>query len=1122
MVSLDKLDDMISGLPPEARAALLDDAMRQLARNKIADYRPYPKQREFHLLGATMRERLLRAGNQCVTPWTFIETADGLLRSEEAFFSEDVRVVALAGESECVAQAQNGFLVGIEPAYRFVMESGEFFDCSASHQVATERGYLRIDQIMSLSSGRHCWHRAEDYQANCVEDGYLCDPQLLTEEGIFRELPQAQAYALNSTLSFSQKDVAERISLCTSLSLQSFHQTIADDAALQRAALFSQFAGPASHKSVLSLTGYSRILQQPEIESSRLQSGNVLSRVKSSAFFRAIPWSCQLVGAEDMLGLHISSIQEHGRSLDALSLGCSLQELHRDESRIATFYPYKHPELIGRKRIIAVVPIGFQPLLDVQIEDVHNYKSAGVYHHNCGKSFSVGAEVSYHLTGLYPDWWDGRRWARPTVVWASGETAEATRDNPQRVLLGLAGEKGTGSIPADCLGGDYGMASGTADLFDYIKVRHHTNGVFDGWSFLRFKYYAQGRKKWQGPPVDFVWFDEEPPEEIYDEGLARTIATGGMAAMSFTPLQGMSTVVLRFLGKEKTTDRADVNMTIEDAEHISPEERVRIIASFPAHEREARAKGIPTLGSGRIFPVEEDSIKVAAFPIPDHWAQINGIDFGWDHPAAAARLAWDRDADCLYLINAHRAREQTPILFAPSVKAWGDWIPVSWPHDGLQHDKGSGEQLAEQYREAGLNMLPERATWEDGSNGVEAGVLEMLDRMQTGRFKVFAHLDEFFEEFRLYHRKDGKIVKEMDDIISACLHQDTRVITRFGAQRIVDLVGSNGEVLSAGGEWMPYNNCRKTREQAELVMVTFEDGYELLCTPDHKILSESGEWVAAIDSAGVVCHNAVSRSKGIKWTKSFTAESDLPALEDISVVQKSFFIGRFGKTLTEKFQMATMFITKMVTGITTPLKTFAAFQEKSICRSTTRDTKDDQTLRLRPWLSGEKQMQVNQPNTRQERETSTSFAKRLSSFVIAVEKSLCLNQKGVIGFAQTHVDQSSAAKMERTLLLLFAECADRNICQTDSGQAKHAQYLVQKSYGLQLPKAKSTSRVLQVKSAGRSDVYCMEVPVYQAFAVENGVVVHNCRYALMMKRFARVPPRADRRAHRKERDWRTA
>lgn len=400
-----------------------------------------------------------------------------------------------------------------------------------------------------------------------------------------------------------------------------------------------------------------------------------------------------------------------------------------------------------------------------------------------GKSFCVGSEASYHLTGKYPapgenpafpNGWEGRRWDRPVVVWASGETAEATRDNPQRVLLGMPKETGTGAIPADCLG-DYGMASGTADLYDYIKVKHFTNGVFDGWSVVRFKYYAQGRRKWQGPPVDFVWFDEEPPEDIYDEGLARTIATGGMAAMSFTPLQGMSTVVLRFLGEDRTPDRADINMTIEDAEHISPEERARIIASFPAHEREARAKGIPTLGSGRIFPIEEEAIKVEPFPIPDHFVQIAGLDFGWDHPAAAARLAWDRDADIIYITHCHRAREQTPVLFAPAVKAWGEWIPVAWPHDGLQHDKGSGQQLAQQYRNAGLNMLEDKATHAPadgeeegtGGNGVEAGLMEMLDRMQTGRLKIFSNLNQVFEEIRLYHRKDGKIVKLMDDIISA-------------------------------------------------------------------------------------------------------------------------------------------------------------------------------------------------------------------------------------------------------------------------------------------------------------------------------------------------------------------
>lgn len=388
-----------------------------------------------------------------------------------------------------------------------------------------------------------------------------------------------------------------------------------------------------------------------------------------------------------------------------------------------------------------------------------------------GKTFCCASEVSYHLTGEYPGWWKGRRWDRPVVVWASSETGESTRDNPQRALLGIVGEEGTGAIPARCLG-DYGMAAGVANLYDYLKIRHKSGG----WSLLRFKYYAQGRKKWQGPPVDFVWFDEEPPEDIYDEGLARTIATGGCAAMTFTPLQGMSSVVLRFLGKDATTDRADVNMTIEDAEHIPPEERARIIASFPAHEREARAKGIPTLGSGLIFPVVEDSILVDPFPLPAHWKYIGGLDFGWDHPTAGTKLAYDADSDVVYVVAEHREREQVPAIHAAAMKPWGDWLPWAWPQDGLQHDKGSGKPLAEQYRAHGLKMLPEPASWPPkvvngkevpGGNSVEAGVQEMLERMLTGRWKVFRTCPLWMEERRLYHRKNGQIIKETDDVLSA-------------------------------------------------------------------------------------------------------------------------------------------------------------------------------------------------------------------------------------------------------------------------------------------------------------------------------------------------------------------
>lgn len=204
-----------------------------------------------------------------------------------------------------------------------------------------------------------------------------------------------------------------------------------------------------------------------------------------------------------------------------------------------------------------------------------------------------------------------------------------------------------------------------------------------------------------------------------------------------------------------------------DVPHLDENTKRELSESFPVHEREARMNGVPVLGSGQVFPVSEESITCAPFPLPAHWPRIVGLDFGWDHPAAAAWLAWDRDTDTLYLYDTFRVRETSVAMQAPLIAARGKWMPVAWPHDGLQHDNGSGEQLADQYRKLGVNMLPERATFEDGSNGVEAGISDLLVRMQTGRFKVFSTCGDWLEEFRLYHRKNGLIVKLRDDLQSA-------------------------------------------------------------------------------------------------------------------------------------------------------------------------------------------------------------------------------------------------------------------------------------------------------------------------------------------------------------------
>jgi phage terminase large subunit-like protein len=330
----------------------------------------------------------------------------------------------------------------------------------------------------------------------------------------------------------------------------------------------------------------------------------------------------------------------------------------------------------------------------------------------------------------------------------------------QRLLIGRAPDYGTGLVPAESIE-HIATAQGIANAISVVTIKH----VSGGNSTLVFKSYDQGREKWQGDTIHIAWLDEEPPPDIYFEAITRTNATDGIVMMTFTPLFGMSDIVRRYV-IEAAPNTGYVNMTIDDAAHYTDKQRQTIIDSYPAHEVESRTKGIPTLGSGIVFPVTEESIVCPAFDVPESWPVIAGIDFGWDHPTAAVKVAWDRDSDTAYVTSTYRVREATPLVHAGALRAWGA-IPFAWPHDGLQHDKGSGEKLADIYRQQGLNFLRDRAMYQDGSNGLEASVMDMLQRMQTGRFKVFSHLHDWLEERRLYHRKDGLIKKEKDDLISA-------------------------------------------------------------------------------------------------------------------------------------------------------------------------------------------------------------------------------------------------------------------------------------------------------------------------------------------------------------------
>jgi hypothetical protein len=181
------------------------------------------------------------------------------------------------------------------------------------------------------------------------------------------------------------------------------------------------------------------------------------------------------------------------------------------------------------------------------------------------------------------------------------------------------------------------------------------------------------------------------------------------------------------------------------------------------------------LGSGAIYPIAESLICIPPIEIPQHWARVVGLDFGWQNFAAVS-LAWDREADTVYVVDAYKSKEETPITHAATIKTrFGDWLPCAWPQDALAHDKGSGIALHSIYKAQGLRMLDQPAQFENGSNSVEAGIMDILDRMRTGRFKVFSHLSPWLEEYRTYHRRDGRIVKEHDHLMDA---------TRYGVMML--------------------------------------------------------------------------------------------------------------------------------------------------------------------------------------------------------------------------------------------------------------------------------------------------------------------------------------------------
>ncbi len=393
-----------------------------------------------------------------------------------------------------------------------------------------------------------------------------------------------------------------------------------------------------------------------------------------------------------------------------------------------------------------------------------------------GKTYCTAAETAFHATGKYPAWWKGTRFDRPVEILVCGMTNDSVRDIGHRELLGDptdASGLGKGAIPKILIGKLRGKA-GVPNAYDSVRIKH----VSGGWSTIYFRAYEQGWKKFQGIKFSAIWPDEEPPPEIWSQLIRATLTNpDAIIYCSMTPEEGMTELVTQFM-ESLQPGQAMVTATWDDAPHFTDAEKKQRLAALRPHERDMRSKGIPLRGAGLVFPVADSEIMVDPIEIPRHWPQIIGIDFGisTQHPFSAARWAWDRDNDIRYLIAEYQTDNDLPAAHIDAINTWGKWIPVAWPHDGLNREKGTGDELQHTYRKKGLNLLPWKATNPptvgqregEGGNSVEASILSMLDDMYQGRIKIFKTCPAFIREKALYHRDlKGKIVKMHEDLICA-------------------------------------------------------------------------------------------------------------------------------------------------------------------------------------------------------------------------------------------------------------------------------------------------------------------------------------------------------------------
>ena len=373
-----------------------------------------------------------------------------------------------------------------------------------------------------------------------------------------------------------------------------------------------------------------------------------------------------------------------------------------------------------------------------------------------GKTECGAVESVYMARGIHP-----YRKNRDNVFgWVVSLSQQVQRDVAQSKILQYLNPEWIDDVI---------MLSGRKDsikngVIDQIKIKN----VFGGISTIGFKSCDQGREKFQGSSLDFVWFDEEPPKDIYEECRMRVLDKNGDIFGTMTPLKGLTFIYDEiYLNRSNSPDIWYEFMEWADNPFLDKKEVKKLTATLSDTELESRRYGKFRSDTGLVYTEFDENVHVIEpFDVPYDWQDVLSIDPGLNNPLSCHWYCVDYDGN-IYVVAEHYEAKRDIGYHAGKINEISDII--GWHRDGKgrivalidsaanQRTLASQKSVTELFYEYGIVANPKV------NKDLFAGIARVKEYFKSNKIFIFKNCVNMIREIKGYWWGDGDVPKKKDD-----------------------------------------------------------------------------------------------------------------------------------------------------------------------------------------------------------------------------------------------------------------------------------------------------------------------------------------------------------------------